>query len=61
MTTVSLFEHQSISLAGEDVPLRDGHLRQLERLNRQAGVDLMKFGYKQLRATSYVGVIQLVN
>jgi len=61
MTLVSLFEHQSISLIGEDVPFQEMHLRQLERLNHQAGVDLVRLGYRQLRATSYVGVIQLGN
>ncbi len=59
MTTISVFEHKSIPLGGEDSPLRDVHLRQLERLNRQVGVDLVRLGYKQIRATSYVGVIQL--
>jgi 5-methylcytosine-specific restriction enzyme subunit McrC len=61
MAVVAAFEHQPISLVGEDVPFREVHLRQLERLNRQAGVDLIKLGYKQLRATSFVGVIQLGN
>lgn len=59
MATISVFEHKPIPLGGEDSPLRPVHLRQLERLNRQAGVDLIKLGYKQLRATAYVGVIQL--
>jgi len=61
MATVSAFEHQPIPLVGEGVLLREVHLRQLERLNRQAGVDLIQLGYKQLRATSYVGVVQLGN
>lgn len=61
METISVFEHQPISLVGDDVPLRDTHLRQLERLNRQAGAELIRLGYKQMRATSYVGVIQLGN
>lgn len=59
METISLFEHQVLPLLGDDAPLREQHLRQLDRLNRQAGVDLVKLGYKQIRATSYVGVIQL--
>jgi 5-methylcytosine-specific restriction enzyme subunit McrC len=59
MAALSFFEHKFISLAGDDPPLRDIHLRQLDRLNRQSGVDLVKLGYKQIRATSYVGVIQL--
>ncbi|MBE7550038.1 MAG: hypothetical protein HS126_03030 [Anaerolineales bacterium] len=59
METISLFEHQALSLAGPDSPLRDFHVRQLDRLNRQARVDLVKLGYKQIRATSYVGVIQV--
>lgn len=59
METISLFEHQALSLADPDSPLRDFHVRQLDRLNRQAGVDLVKLGYKQIRATSYVGVIQV--
>lgn len=59
METISVFEHQPISLVDEDVPLRHIHLRQLERLNRQVGVELVRLGYKQLRATSYVGVIRL--
>jgi len=61
MTLVSVFEHQPISLIGEDVPFRQTHLRQLERLNLQAGVEIVRLGYRQLRATSYVGVIQLGN
>jgi 5-methylcytosine-specific restriction enzyme subunit McrC len=59
METISVFEHKPISLVGEDVPLKDIHLRQLGRLNRQAGVELVQFGYKKLMATSYVGVVQL--
>lgn len=59
MQTISVFEHQPISLIDDDIPLRDIHLRRLERLNQQAGVDLIRFGYHQLHATSYVGVIQL--
>ena len=59
MQIISVFEHQPISLIDDDIPLRDIHLRRLERLNQQAGVDLIRFGYRQLRATSYVGVIQL--
>jgi 5-methylcytosine-specific restriction enzyme subunit McrC len=59
METISVFEHQPIPLVSDDVALKGVHLRQLERLNRQAGVDLVRLGYKQLRATSYVGVIQL--
>lgn len=59
MKIISVFEHQPIPLAGDDPPLRDVHLRQLERLNRQAGVDLVKLGYREIKATSYVGVIQL--
>jgi len=59
METISVFEHQPISLTDPDSPLRDVHIRLLERLNRQAGVELIRLGYKQLRATAYVGVIQL--
>lgn len=59
MAVVSVFEHEPISLVGEDALFREMHLRQLERLNRQAGVDLIQLGYRQLHATSYVGVIQL--
>jgi 5-methylcytosine-specific restriction enzyme subunit McrC len=59
--TLSLFEHETLSLIGENVPLRDIHLRQLERLNQQTGVELVRLEYKRLRATSYVGVIQLGN
>lgn len=59
VTTISVFEHNKIPLTGDDPPLQERHLRQLERLNRQAGAELVKLGYRQIQATSYVGVIQL--
>jgi 5-methylcytosine-specific restriction enzyme subunit McrC len=59
MTTISLFEHQPLSFTEGDNSFKEAHLRQLDLLNRQAGVDLVKLGYHRIQATSYVGVIQL--
>jgi 5-methylcytosine-specific restriction enzyme subunit McrC len=54
MKSVSVFEHEVIS-----EPLSDGEKNTLERLRDSSGKKLFDVGWRETRATSFVGVVQL--
>jgi 5-methylcytosine-specific restriction enzyme subunit McrC len=55
---ITLFEHQAISYQELGLPANDPLLDTLDRLNQDAGLDLIQLERQGLRATQYVGVIQ---
>ena len=58
MKIITLFEHEQLILSDAS-PLRQSHFYHLEKINQQAGVELIHIGYKRIKAKSYVGVIQI--
>jgi len=58
MKIITLFEHEQFILS-DTTPLRQSHFYHLEKINQQAGVELIHIGYKRIKAKSYVGVIQI--
>jgi 5-methylcytosine-specific restriction enzyme subunit McrC len=55
---ITLFEHQAIPYNAMDLPANDSLLDILERLNQNAGKELIQLERNSLQATQYVGVIQ---
>jgi 5-methylcytosine-specific restriction enzyme subunit McrC len=55
---ITFFEHQAISYQSLGLPANDPLLDALNRLNQNAGKELIQLERQGLRATQYVGVIQ---
>jgi len=55
---ITLFEHQAISYQELGLPANDPLFYTLDRINQDAGLDLIQLELHGLRATQYVGVIQ---
>jgi 5-methylcytosine-specific restriction enzyme subunit McrC len=56
MNPVSVFEHEALPAAAR---LTDAEKCALERLNGSLGFDVCRMGWSEVRATSFVGVVQL--
>jgi 5-methylcytosine-specific restriction enzyme subunit McrC len=56
---ITLFEHQAIPYQALGLPVNDPLLDTLDRLNQSAGKDLIHLERNGMRATQYVGVIQV--
>lgn len=55
---ITIFEHQAIPYQSLGLPTNDPLLDTLERLNQNAGKEIIQLQRNGLRATQYVGVIQ---
>lgn len=55
----TLFERQAISYPALGLPANDLLLETLDRLNQNAGKELIRLERKGVRTTQYVGVIQV--
>jgi 5-methylcytosine-specific restriction enzyme subunit McrC len=58
MSPVTVFEHEVLPVGAG---VTSAEKNALERLNGSLGIEVCKVGWREVRATSYVGVVQLPN
>jgi 5-methylcytosine-specific restriction enzyme subunit McrC len=58
VNAISVFEHEPVRA---DAPLTPVEKNALERLNNTLGEEVFQIGWREVRATSFVGVVQLAS